>query len=548
METLPWSPDHFHPDREYCIPEAFVDQCRGHLFREKVTDSLGMRLTGGTMLLRSLILRRLLNRHALLPREQEPYVGLLIPSSVVGLLANAALMLDRRVYVNLNFTLPNEILNACIRKAGIRHILTSRKVMEKFPNLKPEAELVYMEDLPKHVTTADKLAAAAMTYLAPAALTKKWLHLDAIRPDDLMTIIFTSGSTGDPKGVMLTHRNIGSNVHAFTRFAKFSGQDMALGVLPFFHSFGNALMSALFATPMRAVMHTSPLEYRVVGQLCRKHGVTVVIGTPTFMNTYLRRCEAEDFRTVDLVVLGAEKMPVSLADAFEKKFGVRPIEGYGVTETSPVICGNLPTSRRENWRKDGSVGVLIPEVELRVTHLETGEVIPPGGGSGMIWVRGPCVMKGYLNEPEKTAEVIRDGWYRTNDIGFMDEDGYTTLTGRQSRFSKLGGEMVPHLKVEEAILEAVPEETDTEEPPMVVVTGVPDRRKGERLIVLHTGLRKSAEMICSMMRKAGFPPLWIPSPDSFFQVDSLPILGTGKLDLRALNHLAQTIASKVSPI
>ena len=548
MESLVWSPDRFHSDREYCIPREFVCECRRHLFREKVTDSLGMRVTGGSMLLRSLILRRLLNRHALQPREQEPIVGLLIPSSVVGLLANAALMLDRRVFVNLNFTLSNEILNACIRKAGIRHILTSRKVMEKFPNLKPEAELVYMEDLPKHVTTADKLAAAAMTYLTPAAVTCRALGLHAIRPDDLMTIIFTSGSTGDPKGVMLTQRNIGSNVHSFTRFAKFCAQDTALGVLPFFHSFGNALMSALFATPMRAVMHTSPLDYRIIGQLCRKQSVTVIIGTPTFMNTYLRKCSAEDFRSVDLVILGAEKMPVSLADAFEKKFGVRPIEGYGVTETSPVVCGNLPTSRRKNWRKDGSVGILIPEVQLRVTNTETGEVIPPGGGSGMIWVSGPCVMKGYLGEPQKTAEVVQDGWYKTNDIGFMDKDGFTTLTGRQSRFSKLGGEMVPHLKVEEAILEAVPEETEAEEPPMVVVTGVPDRKKGERLIVLHTGLRKSADAICALMRKAGMPPLWIPSPDCFFRVETLPILGTGKLDLRALNSLAMAIVSKVSTI
>ena len=545
MDTLVWSKDRFHVDREYCIPREFVRRCRASLFQERVIDSLGMRLTGGTMLMRSLILRRLLNRHALLPREQEPHVGLLLPPSVVGLVANAAVMLDRRTLVNLNFTLSNDILNACIRKAGLRHVLTSRKVLEKFPNLKPDAELVFLEDLPKRVTMADKLAAVAMTFLYPAAVTERMLGLHTIRPDDLFTIIFTSGSTGDPKGVMLSQRNSGSNVHSFSRFAKFGPHDKVLGVLPFFHSFGMAMMSAIFAAGMLAVMHTSPLEYRIVGQLCRKHGVTVMIGTPTFVNTYVRKCGPDDFRSVDLVVLGAEKMPVSLADAFEKKFGARPIEGYGVTETSPVVCGNLPTSRRADWRKDGSVGLLIPEVQLRVTNLETGEVIPPGGGPGMIWVGGPCVMKGYLGEPEKTAEVIQDGWYKTNDIGFVDRDGFTTLTGRESRFSKLGGEMVPHLKIEEAILDAVPEETDCDEPPMVVVTGVPDAKKGERLVVLHTGLHKSAEAICAMMRRAGLPSLWIPSPDSFFRVESLPILGTGKLDLRELNRMAQSIAANV---
>lgn len=537
------NPEIFQTDREYCIPRAFVQNCRRNLFRELVVDSMGMRLTGGTMLLRTLILRRLLNRCALEPRESEPRVGLLIPSSAVGLLANAALMLDRRELVNLNFTLSDDILNACITKAKLKHVLTSRKVLEKFPHLKPNCDLVYMEDLPKQVTLADKLSAMAMAYLTPASVTNRLLGLNQIRPDDLMTIIFTSGSTGDPKGVMLTHRNIGSNVHSFSRFAKFGPHDTALGVLPFFHSFGTALMSAVFVTGMRAVFHPSPLDYRMVGRLCRENKVTVMIGTPTFMNTYLRRCDAEDFKTIDLVVLGAEKMPISLANAFEKKFGVRPIEGYGVTETSPVICGNMPTSRRQDWRLDGSVGLLIPEVEIRVTDLETGQIIPPGGGSGMLWVRGSNVMKGYLDEPEKTAQVIQDGWYKTGDIGFVDEKGFTTLTGRQSRFSKLGGEMVPHIKVEEAILEVVPEEETEEEPAMVVVTGVPDAKKGERLVVLHTGLHKSADAICRMLQSRGLPPLWIPSPDSFFRVDELPILGTGKLDLRALNRMALAIVS-----
>jgi acyl-[acyl-carrier-protein]-phospholipid O-acyltransferase/long-chain-fatty-acid--[acyl-carrier-protein] ligase len=313
-------------------------------------------------------------------------------------------------------------------------------------------------------------------------------------------------------------------------------------VLPFFHSFGYTVaLWAGFMLPPKVVYHTNPLEARQIGDLGRKHRATLLIVAPTFLRSYLRRVPAEDFATLELVVTGAEELPRELADAFEKKFGVRPVEGYGTSELSPVVSANIPPGRAPGhagqW-KEGTVGRPIPGVQVKVVDLESGEDLPPGK-SGMLLVKGPNVMKGYLGEPEKTAEVIRDGWYVTGDVAEIDDEGYIRITGRESRFSKIAGEMVPHIRVEEALGKVLALDEDKVS---VAVTGVVDHRKGERLVVLHTGLPKPAEQICRELAGAGLPPLWIPSPDGFHEVREIPLLGTGKLDLRKLKEMAQAEA------
>ena len=522
------------------LPRKFLRMCRANLRRTKAADSTGTEATGADLLMRSLILRRLFRRGVL--GDDERYVGLLLPPSVAAVVANAAVALDRRVAVNLNYTVTSEVLNDCLAQCGVRHVLTSRRVMEKlrerFP-LELNTELVYLEDFKAQVTASDKLVAAAQTWLMPVGLLERHLQLDKIAPDDLLTVIFTSGATGRPKGVMLSHRNVGSNVEAFNDILHLRDDDVMLGVLPMFHSFGYTVtLWAVLALRPKGAFHVSPLEAREVGKLCRRHKVTIMVATPTFLRSYLRRCEKEDFAALDVVVVGAEKMPIELAEAFEQAFGVRPVEGYGATELSPVVAVNRPPSRvrgeHQAGVKEGTVGLPLPGVRAKVVDLDTGEDLGVGR-SGMLLISGPNVMQGYFGRPELTAEVLRDGWYVTGDVAVIDEEGFIAITGRLARFSKLGGEMVPHIRIEEAITQLL---QLPEDEVRVVVTAVPDEKKGERLVVLHTGLSQSPEEICKALQRSGLPALWVPSPDSFRRVETIPLLGTGKLDLKRVKDTA----------
>jgi acyl-[acyl-carrier-protein]-phospholipid O-acyltransferase/long-chain-fatty-acid--[acyl-carrier-protein] ligase len=522
------------------LPQRFVRMCRAARRRPKLADFSGVELTGSELLLRALILRRLLRRAVL--AADERHVGLLLPPSVGAVVANAAVTLDRRVAVNLNYTTSAEVLNDCVAQCGIRHVLTSRRAMEKLRErfaIEVSAELVYLEDLREKITTTDKLWAAIHAWLVPAGMLDRLLGLTNLSADDVLTVIFTSGATGRPKGVMLTYRNVGSNVEAIDAIIHLRPEDVLLGVLPLFHSFGYTVtMWTVLTLAPKGVYHYTPLEAREVGRLCREHRATILIATPTFLRSYLRRCESEDLRSLDVVVAGAEKLPTELIEQFAAKFGVRPVEGYGATELSPVVSVNCPPSRAATQThcgiKEGTVGQCLPGVRAKVVDLDSGTELGVGK-SGMLLVTGPNVMKGYLGRPELTAEVVRDGWYITGDVAQIDNDGFITITGRLSRFSKIGGEMVPHLRVEEAITAAL---RLGEEELRVVVTGVPDEKKGERLVVLHTGLDQTPEEICRTLRESGLPPLWIPDPDSFYHIDEIPVLGTGKLDLKRLKEVA----------
>jgi acyl-[acyl-carrier-protein]-phospholipid O-acyltransferase/long-chain-fatty-acid--[acyl-carrier-protein] ligase len=518
------------------LPRAMLRACRRSRRRAKLADSTNQELTGGEVLLRSLILRRLLNREVLAPDEK--YVGLILPPSVGGALANAALPLAGRIPVNLNYTMSAETMNSCIRQCGIRHVLTSRRVAEKL-NLKLDAELVLLEDFREKVTTADKLIAALQAYALPVGLLERWLGLTRIGPDDLLTVIFTSGSTGEPKGVMLSQRNIQSNVEAIDQLVKLNDQDVLAGVLPFFHSFGfTTTLWTVLTLPPKGVYHFDPRDARQVGEMCRKHQATILIATPTFLRFYLKRCQPEEFADMDVAVAGAERLPSELCDAFEAKFGFRPVEGYGATELSPLVSVNIPESRSAGSaqidRKEGTVGRPIPEVTAKIVDPETGKDLGRNQ-PGMLWIKGPNVMRGYLGRPELTASVIKDGWYITGDIAVIDDDGFIRITGRESRFSKIGGEMVPHVKIEEHLQKIL---AAGEDELKIAVTAVPDERKGERIVVLYTALDKTPEAICKLLSQDGLPNLWIPSPDSFCQIDEIPVLGTGKVDLKGLKTLA----------
>jgi len=524
-------------------PRRFLRACHEAGRRPKVADSTGVELTGHELLVRTLIVRRLLERHVL--ADDERFVGLLLPPSAGAVIANAALPLLNRVPVNLNYTTSSEAMNQCIAECGIRHVLASRRVLERF-KVNLDAEIVPLEDFRSRVTLADKLIAFAQATL-PVEMLERSLGIAGVSGDELLTVMFTSGSTGEPKGVMLSHDNVATQIDAMHRAVNLRRGDVALGVLPFFHGYGyTATLWTVLTLPLKGVYHFDPRDSQLVGTLCRTHRATMLMSIPTFLRNYLRRVPAEDFRSLDVVFASSEKLSTELADAFEARFGVRPCDGYGCTELSPVVALNVPPGRSANpasAARDGTVGPPIPGVTAKVVDVDSGRDLA-ANEPGMLLVRGPNVMKGYLNRPEASARVIRDGWYVTGDIAAIDPDGFIEIRGRESRFSKMAGEMVPHIRVEELLRLAL---GGDEEHLNAAVTGVPDPSRGERLVVLHLQARKSPDQICRELAAAGLPKLWIPAPDMFFEVPEIPVLGTGKLDLRRLKEMATGMVHAASP-
>ena len=458
-----------------------------------------------------------------------------------GAVVNAALALLGRVSVNLNYTASRQMLESCLEQASIKRVLTSRLFVTKL-KLELPVEMVYLEDLRPQITLLDKVVTGIQAYATPAFVLDRLFGLQKIQPDDLLTVIFTSGSTGEPKGVMLTQHNIGTNVDAVGQLIQIKKSDTVLGILPFFHSFGYmATMWMPLVLEAGAVYHYNPLDAKIVGDLCKKYRGTIMMATPTFLRTYIKRCDKEQLESLDIVVVGAEKMPLDLAAAFEEKFGVRPIEGYGATETSPVAAVNVPDHRSpvvtQVGTKEGTVGRPIPGSIVRVLDQDTGEVLGLDQ-PGLLQIKGPHIMKGYLHKTDLTSKVLQEGWYSTGDVAKVDTDGFITITDRASRFSKIAGEMVPHIRVEEVLRSLLLHAPGEEQELKLVVTAVPDERKGERLVVVHKPLGQPLDELYAQLTKAELPNLWLPGRDSFLEVTEIPILGTGKVDLRGVKQVA----------
>jgi acyl-[acyl-carrier-protein]-phospholipid O-acyltransferase/long-chain-fatty-acid--[acyl-carrier-protein] ligase len=407
--------------------------------------------------------------------------------------------------------------------------------------------VIFIEDVAKDPGFGERLAAMLAACLLPAWALGKFAGCEhRASLDDVATIIFSSGSTGDPKGVVLTHYNIASNVEQLNQVFMLHANDRILGILPFFHSFGfTGTLCLPAATGIGVVFHPNPLDSRVIGGLVNKYAVTMLLATPTFLNAYTRRCAPEDFGSLRFVMAGAEKLPERISQAFEDHFGIRPHEGYGCTECSPAVTVNTIDFRAASFRqvgaKRGSIGHPLPGMAVKIVDPETLQPVGPNE-PGLLLVRGPNVMRGYLNKPEKTADVLRDGWYNTGDIARMDEEGFLRITDRLSRFSKIGGEMVPHIKVEDLLQELA---GATEQ--SFVVTAVPDEKKGERLVVLHTLEERLLEQCLEKLGKSDLPALWRPRPDQFLRIEKLPYLGTGKLDLRKARELALEMTRRTIP-
>ncbi len=483
-------------------------------------------------------------RQPVLARRLRPYwqgqerVGVLLPPTVAAALVNVAAPLCGKTIVNLNYTVGKAGLEDAVRLAGLHTIVTSRIFIKKAKLELPDGpSVIWLEDVAKTIGTRQKVLAALLALFAPCRMIERACgQTTPLTPDSLATIIFSSGSTGDPKGVMLSHFSIDSNTQGATQVLHLYQDERVLGILPFFHSFGYMVFWFVMSNNAAMIFHPSPLDVAAIGDIVRQYRITFLVTTPTFMQLYSRRCTPEQFSSVRVILTGAEKLPARLAEAVEDKFGIVPIEGYGVTECAPVIAVNCPDFRAAGYyqpaSRRGTVGQPLPGVSVQIVDPDS--YVPlPAGRPGMLLVKGPNVMNGYLGREDLTAQVMRDGWYITGDIASLDEDGFLTITDRLSRFSKIGGEMVPHGKVEEALQQAA--EADTQ---VFAVTGLPDEKKGERLAVLHTLEESRIPHILEKVSASGLPNLFIPGKQQFVKVEALPVLGTGKLDLRGVKRIA----------
>ena len=529
-------------NRMHTLPETFAYTARRHPLRFAMADGQRPKLNYFSALVGALVLARRLGK----PWQGQEMVGVLLPPSVPGALVNFAAMLMGKVPVNLNYTVSNETLASCAEQCNLKTVVTARVFLEKV-KVQPPGEVIFIEDVAKDPGFGEKLAAVLAAGLLRGRALGRFAGGDRRASlDDIATIIFSSGSTGDPKGVVLTHYNIASNVEQLNQVFMLHAHDRILGILPFFHSFGfTGTLCLPAATGIGVVFHPNPLDSRAIGALVSKYAVTMLLATPTFLNAYTRRCAPEDFGSLRFVMAGAEKLPERISQAFEDRFGIRPHEGYGCTECSPAVTVNTTGFRAASFRqvgaKRGSIGHPLPGVAVKIVDPDTMQPVA-ANEPGLLLVRGPNVMRGYLNKPEKTADVLRDGWYNTGDIARVDEEGFLRITDRLSRFSKIGGEMVPHIKVEDLLQELAGATDQT-----FVVTAVPDEKKGERLVVLHTLNDERLEECLEKLGKSDLPALWRPRADQFLRIEKLPYLGTGKLDLRKARELALEMTKRAIP-
>ncbi len=481
--------------------------------------------------------------------EDERRVGILLPPGKGGVIANYACILAGIVPVNINYTSSEPAFRSIVRQSGITRFISARTFMSKLPQFPwPKGEaIIHLDKTLKGIGMAKIAGWVAFARMAPMPLINARFKLDTYSGDDEAALLFTSGSSGEPKGVALTHRMIIANTTQLLSKVYLEPGNKFLCSLPIFHSFGltiSTMLPALYGFGM--VTYPSPLEAKKLNELIEEHKISLVVSTPTFARSMLRRAGADTYKTVKYFVVGAEKLQKAVADEFAQKCGLTVLEGYGLTETAPVCSVNLDDACSTDeqpyfvpGRRFGSVGPLLPGLAVRLTDPDNDDVRLPLNEQGMIWFKGPNVFKGYIGREDLNAGIFRDGWFKTGDLGKVDLNGFLTLGGRRSRFSKVAGEMVPHEVVED-VIEAYVEKPAEFTGRAVAVVGVPDAQKGEALVLLscvHTAhLPQALDDIRTHMVEQGLPRLWCPR--EIIPVESIPALPTGKMDLRGCQILA----------
>ncbi|MEP4079335.1 AMP-binding protein [Haloferula sp.] len=524
------------------LATALLDGLKKHGSRTKVFDGSDDSALGYDRLMAAALM---LSKHIKEETDNER-VGIILPPGKAGLVANLAVIFAGKTPVNLNFTASHEAIRSAIRQSGLDRFITADPFVRKVASFPwpPNRDLIFIErvlpDLKKKIITWTILGK-----ILPANVIAAIFGIGKKKNNDEAVLLFTSGSSGEPKGVALSHRNMLANVCQFASRLSVQDDSKLLGCLPLFHSFG-ATVTLWFPVieGVNLVTYPNPLETKRLGELIGQHGVNILLATPTFLRGYMKRVEPEQLKSLELVVTGAEKLPDNLSSSFKEKFGVEPQEGYGLTETSPATNVNLPDPSPVSGggvipaTRPGSVGHPLPGIAVRLTNPATDKACRLDQ-QGVIWLKGANIFPGYLNNPKKSEEVLtKDGWFRTGDVGRIDEDGFLFIEGRISRFSKIAGEMVPHETVEAAVNKALGLDSEAER--KIAIVGVPDSKKGEAIILLSTVAGPALEQECIDLRyklmDAGLPSLWCPK--AIVPIDEIPVLASGKLDLKGCENLA----------
>ncbi len=518
------------------LAEACIRGCKHYQFRKTLIDGMDDSTLGAGMILAvSITLAKHLRE--LCPNEKR--IAIVLPPGKGGVIANFAVLLAGKVPVNFNFTAGSASIKAATAKGDVTYAITAKKMEARLEGFPWPEHIIYLEKTLPPLKKKILLWRLAVLLL-PAKTLASMNHLPDKGGDAEAVLLFTSGSSGEPKGVVLSHRNILGNVSQFGSMLNLGAGDAMLACLPFFHSFGcTVTLWYPLIEGVRIVTFANPLDAAKNISLIEKYNVTMLLATPTFLRGYLRKAEANQLASLRLVVAGAEKLPAELAEKFQEKFGQKILEGYGLTETSPVVSVNLPDPpiakpglSVQPANRLGSVGKLAPGIAAQIRSAETGEVLSLHE-SGMLWLRGVNIFEGYLGEPGKTAEVIEDGWFRTGDLARFDEDGFLFIEGRLSRFSKIGGEMIPHETIEAKIAEALNLAIDDDR--AIAITGIPDPAKGEALVLLTT-MDIDPTDLRTKLAALGLSNLFIPR--IIHKIDAIPLLGSGKLDLKECRDLA----------
>ena len=528
------------------IADAWLATAKRDLGAVSVIDSGGVTLTNRRLLTAVLLFAAKL--HRLVP---EPVVGILLPASGAGAIANLAALVAGKTVVNLNYTASAEALKAGLEKAGIRHVITAdrftRKLAQRGIDLAsalPGLTLHPMEGLRASMGPVRALAVMVIGTLLPEGVLLRLFGRPS-HADDTAAILFSSGSEGTPKGIELTHRNIMANVRQISDVLNTERDDIVLANLPLFHAFGltaTTFLPLLEGIPM--VCHPDPTDAAGTAKAIARYRATVLCSTSTFLRLYTRnrRVHPLMLQSLRILVAGAERLSPDVRDAFAVKFHKAIYEGYGATETTPVASVNVPDALdTDSWKtqlgaRPGTVGMPLPGTSFRIVDPVSLASLPPGE-DGLILIGGVQVMKGYLGDPQKTADAVveLDGtrWYKTGDKGHLDADGFLTIVDRYSRFAKLGGEMISLTVVEEQVRLALGQ-PELE----LAAVNLPDERKGERILLL-VAADVDAESLRRNLLAAGVNPLSIPA--EILRVEAIPKLGSGKTDFAGVKRLAMAV-------
>jgi len=523
------------------LPHAWLSTVKRMGAEPAVVDTLGDPLSFNKLAAVTIAFSRLIRRNS-----PEQNIGLLLPTSSAGVMANMATLLCGKTVVNLNFTASKEALIAATKKAELSSIYTSRKFMQKLEkksidlaSLFSGMNIYYMEDMKEELNRGKLIANLLLIKILPSWLLQR-IFSESVALDDTAAILFSSGSEGEPKGVMLTHRNIMANLKQISDVLNTEDTDVVMATLPLFHAFGltvTTFMPLIEGIPI--VCHPDPTDALNIAKAIAKYRATIFCGTSTFLRFYIKnkRVQPLMLESLRILVAGAEKLSPDVREAFKLKFNKDIYEGYGATETTPVASVNIPDQLDSNyWRvqlgsKPGTVGMPLPGTSFRIVDPDTLRELA-SGEDGLILIGGSQVMRGYLNDPDRTSEVITEiddkRWYKTGDKGHLDEDGFLTIVDRYSRFAKLGGEMISLTAVEEQVRQALarPELA-------LVAVNIPDEKRGEKIVLLCAEAIATEELRKALLN-ADVNPLMI--PEEVMIVADIPLLGSGKTDFKAAKN------------